>query len=100
MRIDLGYFVLFTAPSPDVEPGHQLIGAYPINNEARCMLKALTGAIYLDSVTLDDRYCLVAPHDQVADDRLVLLVDLCAAIRRDAPDLVQLRIEDLEGIEL
>ena len=96
MRIDFGDFVLFTAPSPDVEPGHQLIGAYPINDEARGMLKALTGASHLDSVTLDDRYCLVAPHDQVADARLVLMVDLCAEIRRAAPELVQLRIEGME----
>jgi hypothetical protein len=95
MRIDLGDFVLFTAPSSGTEPGHQIIGAYPINDEARAMLKALTGAHNLDCVTLDDRYCLVASHNQAADERLILLVDLCAALRREAPDLVQLRIEGL-----
>jgi hypothetical protein len=95
MRIDLGDFVLFTAPSSDTEPGHQIIGAYPINDEARAMLKALTGAHDLDSVTLDGQYCLVAPHNEATDERLILMVDLCAAIRREAPDLVQLRIEGL-----
>ena len=91
----LGRHTLYTHPDPDVEPGHQVILITPADFDGIGLLRALTGATQ-DRVTLipfSEGPAWKATHDDVADQRLVQFVDLCADLRFTAPEMLQLRLK-------
>lgn len=88
----IGRHTIYVHPAPDVQPGGQAILVAPADHEGLMLLCALTGATS-DRVALTNcvsgRAWQIA-HDAIVDQRLVDLVDLCAALRYAAPELVQL----------
>ena len=85
-----GRHTIYTNPEPDIEPGHQAIFITPADFDGMSLLRALTGATQ-ECVTLvhyPEGQAWKAPHDEVADQRMIQLVDICADIRFAAPDSI------------
>ncbi len=92
----IGPFTIFTVPDATVEPGHQWICINSAGIEAAYVLCVLTGAephTGQETAIVDGVYCRMAPHDNVAVQRLHDLVDLCADIHFESPTLAQIPIE-------
>lgn len=88
----IGQHTIYVHPAPGIQPGQQAILIAPADHEGLVLLCMLTGATQ-DRIALtnsiEGRAWQVA-HDAIADQRLVDLVNLCAALRYSAPELVQL----------
>jgi len=90
-----GRHTIYTHLEPDIQPGHQAILVTPADFDGMSLLRALTGATpeHVTLVNFPEGQAWKAPHDEVADQRLIQLVDLCADLRFSAPEMLQLRIE-------
>lgn len=96
----VGVYTIFTVPDDKVEPGHQWIGIDSSDIGAAYVLATLTGSephVGQETAIVEGVYCRMAEHNQVADERLCNLVDLCADLRFKAPDLIQIRLFDEKG---
>ncbi len=94
----LGRHTIYTQPEPDIQPGHQAIFVTPADFDGICLLRALTGATQ-ERVILThcpEGQAWKIPHDEMADQRLMDMVDLCASLRYSTFQLVQLSIKGLE----
>ena len=93
----VGRHTLYTHPDPDTEPGHQTILITPADFDGIGLLRALTGSTQerMRLIPFSEGPAWMAPHDEIADQRLVQLVDICADLRFTAPEMLQLKIEGI-----
>ena len=92
----IGPYTIFSVPNERIQPGHQWIGINDAGIEAAYVLAVLTGAevhTRQETAIVEGVYCRLAAHDDIADQRLRDLLDLCADVRLKAPELMQIRIE-------
>lgn len=95
----VGPYTVFSVPDEHIEPGHQWIAIDDPGIEAAYVLAVLTGAephTHQETAVVEGVYCRMAIHDEIADQRLRDLLDLCADIRFKAPDMMQLQIEGFD----
>ena len=86
----IGEVEIATTPVPEIKPGRQLILLQA--NPAGRSLAADLFPEQLSVIVRDGQAWIPVPHSERADAVLVELVDVAAEIRRQAPQLVQLRL--------
>jgi hypothetical protein len=97
MKTTFAGHIIKTQTDMSIEPGHQLILVSPADPEAKAILFTLTGVAPYEKdcqITLDGagNSWISAPHHDLADARLVALLDICADLRFTAPHMMQLRL--------
>ncbi len=76
-------------PEMGIEPGHQWI-VVPDTDEGRALVQILTDATPLIQRGGD----LLIPHNAKVDERIVNLIDQLAHARYQAPDLIQMTLQE------